>query len=1104
MSGVKHIYSLTMRSILLIVAMIAGTLYGYGQSVLSTGRWWDIAVTDEGVYSIGSSDIPDLIGVNINSISIYGASGEQLSLNNAQVSVDDIKPICIDIIDHNGNGIFDQSDAILFFGEGVDLWRYSPTSDRWVFAHHAYATRNHYFLTIDAQEQRRISHAAPVAYSDDITTYTAVAHVDNDLVNMLHTGQRWMGEHFSSNIPSRTFTLQMPQAAGDNATISYAVAHKSNATSIFSISGGSYHGSASLGSGTDYASYIESTVLGGGTTTFTVNYSSADGAGVGYLDYIEVNLPASIRFTSGQAIFRISPTVEAAHFNMTGTARVWEVSTAGAEREMTINNGSWTDSLPAARKYIAFDGSHYLSPASIASLANQDLHGAEAADMVIVANPSLLSQGQRLGTLHELFDGLHTLVVTDKQVFNEYSSGKPDPMAIRSLMRSLKSKHPERPPRYLLLLGKGTYDNRNLMGNNQTTVVTYETLNSTSNADSSYCCDDILGCLGANASGRPSETLDVSVGRLPAANLAQATQMVDKIEGYITLRDLADDNARGDWRNYVALLADDADPGSPSDSGFAHSSEVVAKTINSNYPQLNIDKLYADAYRQSSGAIGSYYPDLNNALRQRINNGCLLLNYIGHGSTTYIGTERYIEFSDIDRYTNTDRLPLFVTSTCSYGRFDQVDDICGAEACLLAPAATIAVISASRPIHHIESFNNDVVRYALDPNYTIGDALRLAKNNTNYEEPGIGLTGDPALRLSQPSNRVVVTAINNRPVSEELTDSAEVLSRVTIEGEIRDADGNLVSDFDGTIFPIVFDRPTTTYTLANNNPGTEVRFTQQNTILYRGNHTVNGGRFQYTFVVPRDVAYQYGRARLSHYARSTADHASGSYSNLLLGGFNEQSELTECSPTIVLYMGDTNFLPGGITSTTATLIAHLTDSAGINAGAGLGHDITATIDNNPGSLVVLNDFYEPYSHNTHGGSVRYTFSELTPGPHTITLKAWNILGQSSSATINFIVYNPDTLTLSDLRCYPNPATDYMRFTLEANNTTRITTAILNIYNQQGQLIATCQPPVSADGFTIGPSIWNLSGVAPGIYMARIIITDSEGEIHQRTTKCIVH
>ncbi len=596
--------------------------------------------------------------------------------------------------------------------------------------------------------------------------------------------------------------------------------------------------------------------------------------------------------------------------------------------------------------------------------------------------------------------------------------------------------------------------------------------------------------------------MEVSVGRLPAKSLAEARHMVDKIEGYMTRRDLLTDGERGDWRNYVALLADDADPGHPGDSAFAHSSEVVAGNIGYRFPQLNIDKLYADSYHQSSGAIGSYYPDLNNALRQRMNKGCLLLNYIGHGSNSYIGTERYIELSDVESYSNVDRLPLFVTSTCSYGRFDKPDVTSGAEAFLLAPAASVAVISASRPISHIERFNNDVVCYSLNPHNTIGDALRMAKNRTMVAQC-IGLTGDPALRLSQPENRVVVTHINARPVSEGVDDTATVLSNVTVAGEIQDSNGTLLTDFDGTLYPIVFDRTMRSRTLANDNPGTEVSFDQQKNVLYRGSVAVSGGRFEYSFIVPQDVAYQYGYAKLSHYAKSAYEHATGSFSHLMLGGLSDTNFDASLAPDIRLFMGDTNFRAGGLTGPSPTLVALLADSAGINIGTGLGHDITAVVDGNPNSLIVLNDFYQPDIVDSRRGSVAYTLQGLAPGHHSVTVKAWNIFGVSNSATVPFVVHSTDTLTLSTLSASPNPSSTRMVLSLRVNSPASVVSAELGIYNSRGQTAYRCTPTVSAEGFIVGPVVWDVSTVPPGLYLARIVLTDTDGETHQATTKCIV-
>ncbi len=1076
-------------------------------SVLASGHWWKLSVSASGIYRITTSDIPSLAGTSVDHLAVYGMGSGMLSTYNSQTPTDGLRQLAIEVNDRNGDGIFGSGDELLFYGEGAEEWRYDNGLLRWTFTHHAYARENCYYLTSSSTAPKRIATAAPVATDTVITTHTVVAHVDNDLVNVYKTGQLWMGEKFSSAMSSRTFELRLPGSVVGNVKLRWAVASIATTTASFTLSSGSYSRQEMLTKTNSYRSILDAIPSVSSTYTFSLAFSPSDISGSGYLDFIELTADAILAFNGGQQLIRNDRHLDSpVSFHITQTtatnARVWEVSTAGAEREMSLTNGTWSDSTGTARTYVAFDEYSYLSPETITPLDNQNLHGSDAADLVIVTHPAFLDQALRLASLHELFDTLTTLVATDEQVYNEFSSGKQDPMAIRALLRWIMESHPSRPPRYLVLFGKGSYDNRNLLGNNIPTVVTYETSFSFDDDGISYASDDMLGYLDLTDHGASSETLDVSVGRLPARNVDEATLIVDKIEGYITRRDLLDDNNRGDWRNYVALLADDADPGHSGDSLFAHSSESIASAIKNSMPQINIDRLYADSYHQSSGAIGSYYPDLNNALRQRINYGCLLLNYIGHGSSAYIGTERYIEPSDVAAFSNTDRLPLFVTSTCSYGHYDQPDELCGAEACIMAPAAAIGVIAASRPISHIERFNKDVVLYALDPANTIGDALRKAKNRTSVSM-SIALIGDPALRLSQPTNQVRVTHINSEPVNDTTDVMAAVLSRVTITGEIQDADGQLVSDFDGTLYPVVYDREMQSSTLANDNPGTEVSFWQQKTILYKGSHPVIGGRFEYSFIVPMDVSYRYDYAKLSHYAKSPSDHASGSFTHLMLGGMSDSSNDDALPPTIRLFLGDTNFRPGGLTGPSPTLLALISDSAGINIGTGLGHDITAVIDDNPGSLIVLNDLFQPDIADGRFGSVSYTLKDLTPGHHTVTVKAWNIFGLSASASIPFVVHGSDTLTFSELTCTPNPATTQASFSLRVNSPVDILSAELQIYNSHGQLLYSCTPTVSPDAYLVGPVLWDVSSVPPGLYLGRMVLSCSDGETRQVTTKCIV-
>lgn len=1075
-------------------------------SVLSNGRWWKLGVEEEGVYHVTVRDIPALAGVAVDSVGVYGGSGKMLSTVNSETSIADLQPLRVDVVDHNGNGRFDTDDEVLFFGEGSDGWSYDSEVQRWVHSCHAYANTNYYFLTINTPATVRIATAAAVATDTTLKEHTVVALHEENLTNMMRTGQTWLGEKLSSAQPQRSFEVRLNATGVREVKLRYAVASMSTARATFTLSTRGLSVRDVTTENTPYSTGIEELGESASAYTFTLTFAPLDGAGVGYLDYLELCGLGTLAHGGGQTMVRNDRHLgSSAKFAMTGlgSARVWEVTRPGNEREMAVSGESWSDSTPEARRYVAFDDYAPLTPSTVEEIDNQDLHAAGNAELVVVTKKEYMEQAVRLAGLHELLDGMETLVVTDEEVFNEYSSGKPDPMAMRSLLRDLKSHNRLCPPHYLLLFGKGTYDNRNYLGSEIPTLVIYETPYSFDEEGGSYASDDMLGYLSTTGRGTPTETMEVSVGRLPAKSVAEATHMVDKIEHYMMRRDLNDENNRGDWRNVVALLADDADPGRGGDTVFAHSSESIAKELKKSFPQINIDRLYADAYHQESGAIGSYYPDLNNALRQRMNYGCLLLNYIGHGSTAYIGTERYIEPSDIAAYSNIDRLPVFVTSTCSYGRHDLTDELCGAEACLLAEGAMVGVISASRPISHIEKFNKDVVLYALKADNTLGDALLKAKNRTPVSMC-IGLLGDPALRLSQPENRVVVTSINSEEVSDTTDVMAEVLSRVTVQGEIHNIEDSLIADFEGTLYPIVYDREMRSTTLANDNPGTNVTFWQQKSVLYKGSHAVSGGRFEYSFIVPRDVPYEYAYAKLSHYAKSTSqEDASGSFLRLKLGGMSDVEIEGMSAPKIELYLGDTNFRAGGLTGSSPTLLARMWDSAGINIGAGLGHDITATLDDNANSLIVLNDLYQQDIADSRRGSVAYTLRDLTPGRHTVTVKAWNIYGLSGSATIPFVVKGEDTLSFSELSCLPNPAREQARFELRVNSPKAVASAELQIYNSRGQAVATFTPAISAEGYMVGPVVWNVGTVPAGLYLARMVVTDNEGEVHQVVTKCMV-
>ena len=752
-------------------------------------------------------------------------------------------------------------------------------------------------------------------------------------------------------------------------------------------------------------------------------------------------------------------------------------------------------------------------PVSVAKLENQDLHGTGNPDLLIVYNKAFAEQALRLASLHSIYDDMDVVAVNQEEVYNEFSGGKDDPIAIREMLRMYNSRHEVNPSlketRYLLLFGKGTYDNRNITHHNLPTVITYQSETSFDDEGSSYATDDIFGYLDDGETGKSYESLDVSIGRLPAKTAGEAEHMVNKIERYLTRIDLNDSSIRGDWRNSVALLSDDADPGSGSDTLFTNSSEITARQINSTYPQYNIDKIYADAYIQQSDADGSFYPDAKNALKKRIDYGCLLLNYIGHGSSQYIGTERYMEKNDIANYANNSQLPFFITSTCTFGKYDMSDETCGAEEFLLAQGGGVACLAASRPISHIQAVNTDMVLQALNPDNRIGDAVRHSKTH-HYAAHALTLMGDPALKLSFPKYRVTVTSINGRHVDGNRKDSALVLSTVVVEGEIQDSEGNLINDFDGIIFPEVYDRPIASQTLANDNEGHEVKFSKQTSLLYKGRDSVTGGRFRYQFIVPRDVAYKFEPCKLSHYARSVSEDASGAYNMLMLGGFDTNVNIKESRPDIKLYINDTTFRNGGITNQNPVLHAVLFDSIGINAvGSGLGHDITATVDGNANSTIILNDFYQTDVTSENLGTIDYKLQNLSTGWHTVTLKAWNIHNYSNSSTLRFYVTNADTARITSLSADPNPATTKTRIRAEYNCPESLDEASIKIFTVNGQLVTEFTPDIQKEGFVLGPVEWDLTDglgrrVPHGIYLIHCTLITTAGEKLTDRGKIIVH
>ena len=1096
-------------------------------SMLSTGNWYKIGINTTGIYRITADDIASK-GVDISQIGIYGNGGGTLSENNNDFEYNDLIENSIYIKDNNNNGIFDGNDYLLFYAQAADIWKYNETLNRYEYHVHPYAKTNYYYLSTNISNAKRISVVEnQKTSSEKISTYTFCSAIHNDLINTHKSGRIWVGEKFSNTISSRSFSLPIPNAIeGSPISVRYALASVSSANSSFSVAidGNTQVHSYTPGYRYPYQGYSAATTA---TTSskcdIDILYSFRESMAAGYLDFIEINATSALSFAGGQLHFRNKENIgysNVSQFEISNTSsavRIWNVSDPCNVYEVSAiyanNKTVFVDSTNKVGEFIVFDGNNFCTPTSITAIDNQNLHGLAQQDYVIVAHSVFTAEAERLAQLHRLHNGLDVAVVTPEQIYNEFSSGKQDPMAIRRFMKMFYDRalanNVHKKPRYLLLFGKAVYDNKNITNINIPYIVSYQSETSFDSEGSSYTSDDMFGYLGDWETGSVYESIDIGIGRFPVKNQEEAQIMVTKVENYITKKDLLTGQSRGDWRNNITFLADDADPGAPGDVYFVSSSEKSTEHIYKNYPTFNIEKIYADAYTQQSGAIGSFYPEAKNAFTKSINNGCLLLNYVGHGAVQYIGTERYMEKTDIASYNNRYQLPFFVASTCSFGKYDMSDDVCGAESFVLAPnGGGIAIVAAVRPIGHSESFDTKVCLYSLNKDNSIGDAFRMAKNEATMTH-AMQLLGDPAIKLSIPENKLVVTAINEKAVNTHSADTATVLTKITVEGEVRNSNNILIDDFTGELYPTVFDRFVSYQTLANDNEDTEMEFSQQKNVLYKGRDSVVNGKFKYSFIVPRDVVFQYDYGKLSHYAHSETEDATGEYSNIVFGGFNQDVEIIESRPHIRLFMNDSLFVSGGITDENPSIYAILYDTLGINAvGSGIGHDIAAILDGNNNQIMVLNDYYETDRNNPHKGYIKYPLHNLTDGVHQLTLKAWNIYNFSASASIVFNVNNHSVVHIGNFYSYPNPATTKTIFRMEHNQPEQIKSIEIDIYDMMGHLVKHFSPTVVEGSYAIAETEWNFttdvgSKVSEGIYMARITITTTNGENQIAYTK-IVH
>ncbi len=1107
-------------------------------SALSQGDIYKIAVSEAGVYKIDQNFLNNELGINTSGIDprqikVYGNGGGLLPELLSTPRYDDLEENAI-FVEGENDGSFDASDYILFYAEGPDQWTYDEGNESFDRQKNYYSDKSYYFLIIGSGNGKRVASQASIGgASYNTSSYDAILRHEDELVNLLDyyqsahpAGKEWFGDNFKF-VLDRTYDFSLSNIITTepvNLRARFAGRNQNGGTHKFDVF---YDGNivASVGMGS---------VGGGATSTYAalrtlsntfnatndniqlrVEYTQPTAA-EGWLDWIDLHARCQLNYKGSPLIFRDIRSLEQSTANFTlssvnNNVIVWDVTNPlnPANQDYNLNGsqltfGTDTDVL---KTFVAFENGSLPVPEFIETVANQNLHGIlTPPDMIVIYPMELESQANSFVAHRTSQSGITVQAVPLSQIYNEFSSGSPDVSAIRDFCKMLYDRSTTSNSfKYLLLFGDGTFDYKNIREdeNYVNYVPVYETTESMSPIFA-YPSDDYFALLDDNEGAIESGLMDIAIGRFPVKSPAEADIAMDKLIRYET-----NPITFGDWRNRLLYIADDQD----SNIHFRDADSITRSVIN-EFPAFNINKIYFDAYRQISTPGGNRYPDATEAINTGMFQGNLVMNYTGHGGSNGWAQERVVtQETEMPSWDNANKLPLIVTATCSFAPYDDPRHTTAGEYLFLKPdGGGIALYTTVRAVY--ASANYRLSKSVFDRLFTpidnaippIGETLRVGKNmsGTAVENSRkFTLLGDPSMNLVAPQYDVITTKVNNQTISG--ADTIKALQEVTIEGVIQDANSNLLSDFNGILYPTVYDKTQTITTLGNDPDSAPATFRLQKNVLFRGRASVSNGEFKFSFVVPGDIDFEYGFGKISYYADDGIERdANGFYNGIIIGG-TATGVSDNTPPEVEVYMNDEEFVLGGITDENPILVVKLSDDLGINtAGTGIGHDLTGTLDEDTQNTYILNDFYESELDNPRKGEVRYPLTNLAEGRHAIKVKAWDVSNNSAEGYTEFVVADNAEVALDHVLNYPNPFTTSTNFQFEHNFPGQELNIQVQIFTVSGKLVKTIQEQIITDGYRVSNVAWDGTDdygdrIGRGVYVYKVSVNTAVGE-QQLTTK----
>ena len=1092
-------------------------------SKLARGKWVKISVKESGIYQITAEDIRSWgLGTDLSQIHIFGYGGAPLSQKMDENYADDLPQM----------PLVRTEGRILFYAQGPTTWKRLSKSFEQVQEQHPYAISGDYLVTNDSRfNDIEIPKAAnSPAGGTPVTTFTGRLYHEQEIDNPGETGRRFLGESFATT-KSQTFKFTLDdRVEGEPVSVYTSFAAKTG--SSYSTVTCSYNGTQLpvtdgdlIARTTDltHTHFFETTgclktfdLEGTNDLNYTISYSSSGTIYMARLDYITVNYMRSLRLRNGSLAFGYHEASSDKKYRLAGTGsttRVWDVTVPYAPMQLNAvadgDNGlAFSPAISGRREFVAFEESGtYSHPDYIGEVSNQNIHGEPTPDMIILAPSAYLEQAGRVAALHEDYDNFRVLVLDHEKVFNEFSSGTRDAMAYRRLCKMFYDRGASSDGHkfgYLLLFGGGSYDNR-LVGTNASVLnfphlLTWQSVRS-DDENNSYTSDDFFGILDDESSMGVNEKMNVSVGRMIVRNVSEARAVVNKLEKYMSKP------IYGSWKNQVMLVADDENEGIHMIQSLAMDSIMRA----SGGADLVRNYVFIDAFNYVSEGGARTYPDARAKMFNRLNEGTLWWNYIGHSSTQNWTAEGLLKRADVETNLFYKRLPVLYAATCEFCRFDNSVTSSGELVFTNPNGGAIAVICPPRLalIQSNGALSNAMARYIFSRDekgrpQRIGDILRLAKKDLSASTDNhrrYFVFGDPAMRLAYAPYTAQVKTINGKPVDSNNMPVFKAREQVEFAGDILDFSGQVATNFNGSIVSTLYgcQESVTTHGYGGDD-GRQVTYLDRPNRLAINVDSVNGGHFTVRVIIPSEVNNEYDNyspSMINLYAYDSRDtlEAKGANSDFYIYGYEDDEVADTIGPNIItMGLNDETFVNGSDVNESPLLLATVSDDSGVNfSSAGIGHSMTLTLDGTISYNDLLSYYTPQFAEEGTLGSISYQLNDLATGPHTLRLRVWDVYNNVSEKTISFNVVKGLAPEIADVYCAANPASVETSFYVKHNRPDAVVTVTIEVYDLLGRRVWSTTQSGRSDMYTSTPVTWDLTDaggrrVPRGIYVYRATIS----------------